>query len=112
LSIAKQRELIRENGKLGADFDEYFYYGQNVILRGYRIWLGYWPKAWYQSPASGPLGLEFWSKDALAPRETGGFQDGIRVDQDLAFPLLKADHKPAADQAQRVKARGSFAPRS
>ncbi len=88
LASAASSELVTVSGRLGAGFDSFFFYGQNVILNGFRVWLGYWPHAWKQHSSSGPLWVQIYGSDATVLRQTGAFGNGLRtLGNDLVFPF-------------------------
>ncbi|WP_158819906.1 hypothetical protein [Granulicella sp. S156] len=104
IASATTSQLIRESGRLGAGYDSFFFYGQNVLLRGFRVWLGYWPYAWKRSPSSGPLWVQFHGRDATTLALSGCFRDGIRAQgNDLAFPLYRSDNVVATSQQEEVQ---------
>lgn len=105
ISETTKAEIIREAGRLGAGFDSFFFYGQLVELGTCRVWLGYWPHAWKKKPELGPLWIQFSGPIATKMKQAGIFGDGNRVmDNDLAFPLLKASSGVRASQEEEVVA--------
>jgi hypothetical protein len=103
IASATKAELIKEAGRLQAGLDSFFFYGQNVILGGFRVWLGYWPYAWEKSPTNGPFWIQFHGPDATRLRQSNSFKDGISMmDNDLAFPLLKQSAGPHSTQEDEV----------
>ena len=78
-------ELVVEAGRLGAGYDTAFFYGQNVIIGGVRLWFGYWPKAWRQWPHDGPLWLQVYGRDATSLLKTGAFRDARHLPQRARF---------------------------
>ncbi len=105
IASAASSELVMTSGRLGAGFDSFFFYGQNVILNGFRVWLGYWPHAWKQEPSNGPLWVQFHGPEATTLRQTGTFRDGLRtLGNDLAFPLLTAASGGLNTQEDEVRA--------
>jgi len=104
IALATKSQLIRESGRLGAGYDTFFFYRQNVLLRGFRVWLGYWPSAWKRSPSGGPLWVQFHGRDATTLTVSGCFRDGIRIEgNDLAFPLFRSDKFAATSPQEEIQ---------
>ena len=103
LTNATKEQIIQEAGRLGAGFDGNFFYGQNVLLGDYRVWLGYWPYAWKRSSANGPLWVQFYGTQAKPLLESGCFTDGIRLaSNDIAFSLLTSSSGSFTSQEEEV----------
>jgi len=104
IASAAAAQVIKEAGRLGAGFDSFFFYGQNMLLGGFRGWLGYWPHAWKRFPAEGPLWVQFYGRDATTLAEAGSFTDGLRImGNDVAFPLFTSSSGSFSSQEQEVE---------
>ena len=98
------REAIRQGLKTDL-LDTSFFYGQNVVVAGMRVWLGYWPKAWKQWPKDGPLWIQIYGREATALRNTGAFRDAHHSPgNELAVPLLSTGRGSATTQEDEVLA--------
>jgi hypothetical protein len=103
ITSAVAAQVISEAGRLGAGFDSFFYYGQNVMLGTFHGWLGYWPHAWKRFAAHGPLWIQFYGRDANAILGSGSFTDGLKVmGNDVAFPLFPSSKGPFSSQEEEV----------
>ena len=97
--------VVQEAGRLGAGFDSFFYFGQNLLLNSVPVWIGYWPLAWERHAVYGPLWAYFYGRDASALVKTGSFPDGRNIwGGDLAIPLFPASGGPFSSQEDEAAA--------
>jgi len=89
ISEAMKLGLLVEAGRPGAGFDTSFFYGQDVMLGGLKVWVGYWPEAWKCWPADGPMWVQVHRKEAALLKKTGKFENAVRHGKsELLFPLF------------------------
>jgi hypothetical protein len=102
VSAAAVREgIIDKARKLYTSRDSFFHYGQQARIADFDCWLGYWPEAWKESPANGPLWVQFVGRNELRLELSGHFTDGINIqDNSLSFPLFKPQPIEASSQQE------------
>jgi hypothetical protein len=98
LTAAKNSQIIGEVVKPRAGYDTFFFYGQNVHIRGYRAWVGYWPRAWSRFPQQGPLWVQFYDSGASELVKLGG----IRFLQTVVFPIFTPELRISGSQEDEV----------
>ena len=101
LLLAAKEKIIDGTGIPRAGHDELFYFGQQVTMRGYPVWIGFWPYAWERSPSLGPIWAQFSGKHLNLLRS---HITGLRTDvyNDLTVPLFAPNAKLALSQEEEV----------
>jgi hypothetical protein len=98
LAAAKSFQIISEVVRPTGAYDISFYYGQNVHIKGYRAWIGYWPRAWSRFPQQGPLWVWFSGSSELVN------SGGVRFDQGVVFPIFKPELGVSMSQEDEIAA--------